>query len=472
LDPRIVASRRLDFFAYTVHGPEQAEPLDQWQALAYLESMGFRVSQSRQHCPDLAAVGGFYAFWQQERQGLPYLTDGVVIKVHEAAAQRILGFTQKVPRWAIAWKYPAEEVPTPLVGVTFQVGRTGAITPVAELKPVVLAGTTVSRATLHNGDRLRELDLHIGDTVVVRKAGEIIPEVVQVLPQLRPAGASLVTMPSHCPECAQPVHREDSEAAMRCVNPQCPALVRGAIAHWVSRAALNIDGIGEKLIRQLVATQQVRTVADLYTLNLEQLLALDRLATKSATKLLSAIAQSRQQPVDRVLYGLGIRHVGSVTAKVLIDAFGSLGTLMAATPEEISQIHGVGPEIAQSVWHWCHDPAHQHLIACLEDLGFRLMAPPSSGVAEERPSHPAIAHKTFVITGSLTSLTREDAKAKILASGGKVSDSLSKKTDYLVVGAEAGSKLAKAQKLGTACLSETEFLNLWATTPSDAVGES
>ncbi|NJK35521.1 MAG: NAD-dependent DNA ligase LigA [Oscillatoriales cyanobacterium SM2_2_1] len=468
LDPRVVAARHLDFFAYTVHLPESKGGLDQWQALAYLESLGFRVSGERRLCSDLGAVGGFYEHWQRARQGLPYLTDGVVVKVNERAVQQDLGFTQKVPRWAIAWKYPAEAVPTRLVGVTFQVGRTGAITPVAELEPVLLAGTTVSRATLHNGDHLRELGIHAGDTVVVRKAGEIIPEVVQVVVELRSPTAVPVTMPSHCPECAQALHQEDSEAATRCVNSQCPALVRGGVAHWVSRGALNIDGIGEKLIRQLVDTQQVQTVADLYTLTLEQLMSLDRLGTKSATKVLSAITQSKQQPLSRLLFGLGIRHVGSVTAKILTEAFGSLHELMSAPPAAIASIHGIGPETAQALSDWFQDPAHRHLIQRLGDLGFDLI----SAATPTTTLHPAIAGKTFVITGSLETLTRDAAKAKILASGGKVSDSLSKKTDYLVVGAEPGSKLTKAQNLGTPCLSEVEFLSLWGTTQCDAVAEN
>lgn len=468
LDPRVVAARHLDFFAYTVHLPESEGVLDQWQALAYLETLGFRVSGARQLCPDLAAVGAFYAHWQQARQGLPYMTDGVVVKVNEGSAQQDLGFTQKVPRWAIAWKYPAEEVPTRLVGVTFQVGRTGAITPVAELEPVLLAGTTVSRATLHNGDRLRELGLHVGDTVIVRKAGEIIPEVVQVVMELRSPAAVPVSMPSHCPECGQALHQEDTEAATRCVNSHCPALVRGGVAHWVSRGALNIDGIGEKLIRQLVETQQVQTVADLYTLTLEQLMSLDRLGTKSATKVLNAITQSKQQPLSRLLFGLGIRHVGSVTAKILTESFGSLHELMTAPPEAIASIHGIGPETAQALADWFQDPAHRHLIQRLGELGFNLV----SATTPTTTLHPAIAGKTFVITGSLETLTRDAAKSKILTSGGKVSDSLSKKTDYLVVGVDPGSKLTKAQNLGTPCLSEVEFLSLWGMPQCDAVAEN
>ncbi|WP_353260191.1 NAD-dependent DNA ligase LigA, partial [Prochlorothrix hollandica] len=306
LDSRIVAQRRLDFFAYTLQVPEGVTlagtdfqlPQTQTESLQLLQHLGFRVNPNRQTVADLAGVQQFFQQWDQARHHLPYLTDGVVVKLDRQDLQAQLGFTQKFPRWAIALKYAAEEVPTRLIAVTFQVGRTGAITPVAELEPVQLAGTTVARATLHNRDRIAELDLHLGDTVIVRKAGEIIPEVVKVLKDLRPLGSPAVVMASHCPECEQPVVQSPTEAATRCVNPTCPAVVRGALLHWVSRDALDIDGVGKKLVDQMVAKGLVKSVADLYDpeqMTAAKLEGLDRLGQKSAQKLVGAIAASRQR---------------------------------------------------------------------------------------------------------------------------------------------------------------------------------
>ncbi|MEY3301703.1 MAG: aromatic ring-opening dioxygenase LigA, partial [Cyanobacteriota bacterium] len=324
LDSRIVAKRRLDFFAYTIHLPSpsgrgaggEGNPQNlpdissQWQALEFLQTIGFRVNPNKRLCKSIQELQDYYDFWATERHKLPYMTDGMVMKLNNFSQQEQLGFTQKTPRWAIAWKYPAEEMPTIIESVTVQVGRTGTLTPVAELRPVLLAGTTVSRATLHNSDRLAELDLHVGDTAIVRKAGEIIPEVVRVMPELRPNGATRFVMPTHCPECSQPVFKPENEAATRCINLQCPAIVRGAIEHWVSRDALDINGIGEKLVRQLVTENHITSVADLYELTSDRLQTLDRMGQKSADKIVAAIAQSKNRPWARVLYGLGIRHVG------------------------------------------------------------------------------------------------------------------------------------------------------------------
>ncbi|MGA0200857.1 MAG: NAD-dependent DNA ligase LigA, partial [Prochlorotrichaceae cyanobacterium] len=323
LDSRIVAQRRLDFFAYTLHLPEDfaAPPPTQWEALEYLKTLGFRVNPNRQLCPDLAAVQQFFTASDDQRHDLPYLTDGVVVKLNDFAQQQVLGFTQKFPRWAIALKYPAEEVPARMNRLIFQVGRTGAVTPVAEFEPVQLAGTTVARATLHNRDRLKDLDLHEGDTVIVRKAGEIIPEVVRVLPELRIPNAKPVTFRDTCPVCAEPLFQSLEEAVTRCINTSCPAIFKGSLIHWVSRAALDIDGMGPKVIDQLVDRHLITSIADLYQLTLEQLIELDRLGQKSAEKLLAAIDRSKTQPWPRVLYGLGIRHVGVVNAKTLSQVF-------------------------------------------------------------------------------------------------------------------------------------------------------
>lgn len=456
LDPRIVAQRRLDFFAYTVHLTDAAIT-SQWQALNFLQQIGFRVNPHRQLCHSLKELQAYYEHWQTARHDLPYMTDGMVIKLNDFGQQEKLGFTQKTPRWAIAWKYPAAEIPTIIEAVTVQVGRTGTLTPVAELRPVLLAGTTVSRATLHNSDRLAELDLHIGDTAIVRKAGEIIPEVVRILPELRPENAKRFMMPSHCPECGQPVVKPLDEAATRCVNRECPAIVRGAIEHWVSRDAMDINGIGDKLVRQLVAENQVKSIADLYHLTSEQLQALDRLGQKSADKIMAAIEKSKNQPWARVLYGLGIRHIGAVNAQNIADNFPNVELLANATPEAIASIYGIGEEIAQALYAWFQDQKNQDLVSRLKASGLQLVSEQKS---QAIAINPRIAGKTFVVTGTLPTLKRDEAKDMIKNAGGKVTDSVSKKTNYLVVGADAGSKLEKARSLGVECISEPELLAL------------
>src|SRR4028119_1213495 len=321
LDSKIVDKRRLDFFAYTLHLDQGNEGNTQWESLELLQRMGFKVNPYRKICYSLDEVREYYEYWDTERRNLPYMTDGVVVKINSVFLQKQLGFTQRFPRWAIALKYPAAEVPTIVKAVTVQVGRTGALTPVAELKPVQLAGTTVSRASLHNSDRLSDLNLHIGDTVIVRKAGEIIPEVVRVLPELRPQNAQLFQIPRSCPECEQPVVREKGEAVTRCINTSCPAILRGSLIHFCSRDALDINAVGEKLVQQMVDSNLVHSAADLYDLTAEKLMSLERMGKKLAEKLVSAIAQSKNQPYSRVLYGLGIRHVGSVNAQLLTERF-------------------------------------------------------------------------------------------------------------------------------------------------------
>lgn len=459
LDARVVAQRQLDFFAYTLHlsGPTQdlSLPTSQWNALETLQKIGFRVNPNRCCCPSLAAVEAYYQEWDIARTKLPYMTDGVVIKLNSFSLQEQLGFTQKAPRWAIAWKYPPEESPTQVKNILVSVGRTGALTPVAELKPVQLAGTTVSRATLHNRDRIAELDLHIGDTVVVRKAGEIIPEVVRVLPELRPADARVFVMPTRCPVCNNPVEQVKDEAVTRCVNPICPAILQGSLLHWVSRGALDIDGMGEKLIQQLVEQGQVKSVADLYDLTEEQLIALERMGKKSAQKLVQSIAKSKERPWSRVLYGLGIRHVGSVTAQAITEAFPTVEQLAAATQDAIAGVYGIGTEIALSIVQWFRDSRNQELIGRLQAAGLQFEQE-KKAVNGPQP----LLGKTFVLTGTLPTLTREAAKEIIEQAGGKVTGSVSKKTDYVIVGAEAGSKLTKAEALGITILSEAELLAL------------
>jgi DNA ligase (NAD+) len=461
LDSRIVAQRQLDFFAYTLHllpADPQVGPLpgSQWQALELLHRFGFRVNPNRQLCQSSTEVQAYYDGWASQRYQLTYLTDGVVVKLNDFALQEELGFTQKFPRWAVALKYPAEEVPTRLQGVTFQVGRTGAVTPVAELEPVQLAGTTVARATLHNGDRLAALDIHQGDTVIVRKAGEIIPEVVRVMPELRPPDATPVTMPSHCPQCGEALVKLAEEAVTRCINRSCPAIVQGAIIHWARRDALDIEGLGVKWVQQLVDQGLVHSVADLYGLRVEDLLPLERMGPQLAQKLVGAIAASQTRPWAAVLYGLGIRHVGTVNAKTLAQHFPSVESLAAAPSDRLASIDGIGPEIAQAVSQWFANPANQTLIERLQQAGLTLA---SSGPTAATAAQP-LAGKTFVLTGTLPHLSRPQATAKIEAAGGKVVSSVSQVTDYVVAGEKAGSKLTKAEKLGLTILDETALLNL------------
>ncbi|MBE9060991.1 NAD-dependent DNA ligase LigA [cf. Phormidesmis sp. LEGE 11477] len=460
LDAKVVAERRLDFFAYTVLMPagsgDFSAPTDQWAALEFLQTLGFRVNPNRKRCQSATEVASYYDEWEEKRHDLPYLTDGVVVKLNSFELQDRLGFTNKFPRWAIALKYPAEEVPTILNDVTVQVGRTGAITPVAELNPVQLAGTTVSRATLHNADRLAELDLHLGDTVIVRKAGEIIPEVVRVLPTLRPTDAIAYQLPANCPVCGQPVVKPEGEAVTRCVNQSCRAILSGSLRHWASRDALDISGLGERLVQSWIDQSVVSSIADLYDLTLEDLLPLERMGKQLANKLLQAIALSKQRPWPKVLYGLGIRLVGSTNAQILADSFPSAAALAAADESAIAQIYGIGPEIAQSVRQWFQLPANQELIARLQAAGLQLAATTQPASQQTQP----LAGKSFVLTGTLPTLKRAEAKAQIQAAGGRVSGSVSTKTDYVVVGENAGSKQAKADELGLTQISEAELIEL------------
>jgi DNA ligase (NAD+) len=464
LDPKVVAARRLDFFAYTLHLPPDPPqgPRSQWECLQWLQRAGFKVNPNAELLPNLAAVEAFFSAWDTGRRSLAYATDGVVVKLNDLRLQDAAGFTQKAPRWAIALKYAAEEAPSRLLRLACQVGRTGVVTPVAEFEPVPLAGTTVSRATLHNADRLAELDLHAGDTIVVRKAGEIIPEVVRVLGELRPAGATRLALPNLCPECGSELVREEGEAATRCVNSSCPAILRGALRHWVSKGGLDVDGLGAKLIEQLVEKGLVGSIADLYRLDGALLASLERMGAKSAENLVTALAASRAQPWHRQLYGLGIHHVGEVSAKALAAAFPSAAELAtaaataAAAPPSITAVFGIGAEIAQSLQQWFATPANRLLLEQLAGLGFSLAAGPGERAASAAAAgqQAPLAGQTFVLTGSLPSLSRSAAQALIEAAGGKVSSSVSKKTSYVVAGEEAGSKLSKAEGLGVAVLDE------------------
>jgi DNA ligase (NAD+) len=456
LDPKMVAQRQLDFFAYTLHLPDESRLSKHGESLELLREMGFKVNPHMALCPDLAAVGDYYDRWNIDRLNLAYMTDGVVVKINALPLQQKLGFTNKFPRWAVALKYPAEEAPTRVLDIVVNVGRTGAITPLAHLEPVQLAGTTVQRATLHNGDRIAQLDIRIGDTVIVRKAGEIIPEIVRVLTDLRPVESLAFKMPTNCPVCDSVAVKPEHEAVMRCINPNCAAILKGAIVHWVSRDAMDINGVGEKLVEQLVDRKFIASVADLYDLTVEKLMTLERMGEKSATKTVDAISQSKSRPWARVLYGLGIRQIGSNGSNILTDKFPSIDLITQATTAQMECIYGVGFETAQSVSSWFKQPVNIELVNRLKAAGLQFE---QERVELDGDAIPGIfADKVFVVTGTLPTLKRDDAKDLIQQHGGKMSDSISAKTDYLVAGEKAGSKLAKAEKLGVKIISEDELM--------------
>ena len=462
LDSKIVAQRKLNFFAYTLHIVNEGNTgVDsQWNSLSLLQSMGFLVNPNRKLCNSLAEVETYFNEWDTRRKTLPYMTDGVVVKLNDYQLQQQLGFTNKFPRWAIALKYPAEESPTVVKDIIVNVGRTGAVTPMAIMQPVQLAGTTVQRATLHNSDRVAQLDIRVGDTVIIRKAGEIIPEVVKVLPDLRPSDTVPYQMPTECPECNSTLVRPENEAVTRCINISCPAILRGSIIHWSSRNALDIRGLGERIAILLIENNLVTSVASLYDLTIEQIASLERMGTKSAENLVKAIAESKSQSFDRILYGLGIRYVGSTNAKILTQSFPTIEALSQASFEVIESVYGIGEEIAQSVFEWVRVPDNQALIEALQTAGLKFATEDVDNQDNSDLSNQIFFEKTFVITGTLPSLKRDDAKKLIERAGGKVTGSISKKTDYLLLGENAGSKLTKAEKLGIDKLNESEFLKL------------
>ncbi|MDR9403444.1 MAG: NAD-dependent DNA ligase LigA, partial [Halothece sp. Uz-M2-17] len=460
LDPKVVAKRQLDFFAYTLYVVDEnttINPQTQGESLELLQKMGFKVNPNHTICHSLKEVGNYYQRWQEKREKLPYETDGVVIKINSYVLQQKLGFTQKFPRWAIALKFPAEEAPTKLKEITVNVGRTGAVTPLAHLEPVSLAGTTVQRATLHNTDFINELDVRMGDTVVVRKAGDIIPEIVRVLLELRPESAQPFTMPTECPECESPLVRPEGEAVTRCVNVSCPAILRGSLVHFASRDAMDINGLGEKMVENLVSQGLVTSVADLYHLSVEELTQLERVGKQSASNLVSAIAQSKSQPWSRVLYGLGIRYVGKVNAETLAGKFTTVEQLTTASVEDLKAVEGIGEEIARSVYQWLRIEANQALVQQLQEAGLNLQADVSEARSTPTPLSQPFAGKKFVLTGKLTNFTRSEAQQLIERGGGKVSSSVSSKTDYVLVGEQGGSKQKKAEDLHIPQMTEDQF---------------
>jgi DNA ligase (NAD+) len=450
LDPQITATRPLHFFAYglgeVVGGPQLHSHSE---AMDYLEKLHFPVSDLRAIKYKAEGLRSYYQAIGSKRQDLPFDIDGVVYKVNQFNQQDELGFVSRAPRWAIAHKYPAEEARTVIEDITVQVGRTGAITPVARLKAVFVGGVTVTNATLHNEDELKRKDIRIGDTVIVRRAGDVIPEVVSVVVENRPANARLFKMPTVCPECDSHIERPVDEAVARCSGGlYCPAQRKHAITHFASRRAMHIEGLGEKLADQLIEKNLVHTLADIYKLNVMTLANLDRMAQKSAENVVEALNHSKRTTLSRFIYSLGIRNVGEATAKDLATHFGSLQALLDASYETLLEVNDVGPIVAESILQFFSEPHNREVIKSMQDLGVQW---PETG---KQAATGMLLGKTLVLTGMLPNLSRDAAQALIEAAGGKVSSSVSKKTDYVVAGAEAGSKLDKARELGVAILNE------------------
>ena len=466
LDPRMVARRPLDIVVYGLGAVERAggEPRKHDEVLAWLKALGFKTPERTWHCHSAEELVAAIEELDKIRRKFSYETDGAVIKLNSFAQREKAGFTSKAPRWAIAYKYAAEQAETKLKGVTVQVGRTGALTPVAELEPVFLAGSTIGRATLHNEDYIRQKDIRIGDTVTIEKAGEVIPAVVDVVLAKRTGKEIPFRFPQTCPECGSRVSRAaglvegDEGVVWRCLNPDCPAQVRGRIEHWCARGAMDIEGGGEVLARQLVKSGLVGEVADLYSLKLAEVANLERMGEKSAQNFLDGIAASETRDLWRVLYGLGILHVGAGVAKALGRCFASLDEVFAASVDQLTECEDVGEVIAQSLVQWHSDARNRKLIERLRKAGLNFKSELYQAKAKAGP----LAGKTFVLTGTLPNLKREEAVVKIEALGGKVSSSVSRKTDYVVAGEDAGSKLDKAQKLGVKIISEKELLKICA----------
>jgi DNA ligase (NAD+) len=473
LDSTLVAKRRLDIILYGTGvmdfgspvsdpvpaGSETGAPQTQVELLKWLKALGFKTPEKTWFCQSVDELFSAIDELDKLRGKFSYETDGAVIKLNSISLREKIGVTSKAPRWGMAYKYAPDQAETKLKAITIQVGRTGKLTPVAALEPVLLAGTTVKRATLHNEDQIKRLDVRVGDTVLIQKAGEIIPEVVSVTTAKRTGGEKLFHFPKECPECGSKISKgkvEDEAADWRCVNPDCPAQVRGRIEHWCARGAMDIEGGGEVLAAQLVKSGMVHDVADLYTLKLEQLANLERMGEKSAQNFLDGIEASKQRDMWRVLFGLGILHVGAGVAKKLGRAFANLDDIFAAGPARLAQVEDIGEVIAEGIAQWNDDSRNRGLIERLAGSGVNFKSSLHNPAAALGP----FAGKTFVLTGTLPTMKREDAGAKIEALGGKVSSSVSKKTDYVLAGEEAGSKLEKAQKLGVRIIDEAEFVKM------------
>jgi DNA ligase (NAD+) len=454
LEPNITAQRRLDFYSYFLLQEGRPACASQWEALETLQAAGFKVNPHRRLARNFDEIWGFVEATEKERDGLPYEIDGVVVKVNSTALWQRLGFTGKAPRWAVAYKFAARAAVTQVEDILVNVGRTGKLTPVAALKPVFIGGTTVSRATLHNQDEVERLGVRIGDWVMVERGGDVIPKVTRVVDEgehRRPADAREFHMPEHCPECGGHVVRAEGEVNSFCVNVNCPAKLRESLLHFASRKVMNIERLGEALVDQLLSAGLVHNVADLYSLREEDLLRLERMGKKSAENVLGEIEASKKLGLERVIFGLGIRMVGERTAEFLAEHFGSMEALMEASAEELEEVNEVGPRIAASIREFFAEEKNGKLIE-------RLRAAELQMTGEKKVRGTQLAGLTFVLTGTLPTYSRDEAKQRIEDAGGKVSGSVSKKTSYVVAGEEAGSKLDKAHSLGVKVISEAELM--------------
>ncbi|HEY3998414.1 MAG TPA: NAD-dependent DNA ligase LigA, partial [Candidatus Xenobia bacterium] len=450
LDPRLTAKRRLDLFCYAMDPPRKSHQ----ETLETLRRWGFPTNPNYQPRHGIEEAIEVCRSWHEKRGDVDFDIDGLVLKVDKTHLQQELGAVSRSPRWAIAYKLPATEVNTTLLGILISVGRTGALTPVAVLEPRDIDGSTVSRATLHNEDEIRRKDLRIGDTVVVHKAGAVIPEVISVVLSKRPPETVPFEMPTACPECGSNVEREEGESASYCINTQCPAQVREHIQHFASRRAMDVDGFGDVLVDQLVSTGLVTTVADLYGLTIENLLGLERVGKILAEKLFANIEKSKSRPLSRVIFALGIRHVGQHVAEVLAGHYHDMEDLAKASAEDLEKVHEIGPEIATTVAHWFADEHNREVLDKLRQAGV-------TTTSEARPAGGGrLTGKTLVVTGTLDSMSREEAEGRIKVEGGRASGSVSKKTDYVVCGRDAGTKADKARELGVPILDEAAFLAL------------
>jgi DNA ligase (NAD+) len=452
LDSAVVASRRLDMFPYDAFTGASKMFVTHAEVFEWCSKNGFNVNPHRRVCADFDELATFVAEMEIVRDSLDYEIDGVVVKVNSTALQDEFGSTTKAPRWAIAYKYPARQATTRLIGIGIQVGRTGALTPVAHLEPTLLAGTTVARASLHNEDEIKRLDLRIGDHVMIEKSGEIIPQVLSVVVAKRDGNETEFEFPMACPVCNSPAVRPDGEAVRRCTNDICPAKVKARVLYFASRKAMDIEGLGEVLVETLVGNSSVKDVADLYSLTVDQIASLERMAEKSGSNLIAEIEASKSRGLQRLLYGIDIRHVGERYAKILARHFRSMDRLAEASVEELDDIHEIGLSVAESVYEWFRHPRNIDLIARLKAAGVKTETDAASTEIDER-----FANKTFVLTGKLENYTRDEAAKLIEDRGGRVSSSVSKKTDYVVAGSDAGSKLAKAESLGVEVMNEIEF---------------
>lgn len=455
LDSKVAAKRNLSMFAYACVNAQELDCDKQSTSLAYLASLGFNVNEASCTCNTIDDVVSFVNKWQEQRNQLPYEIDGIVIKVNELDAYAKIGNTAKNPRWAIAYKFPASEVITKLEAITFTVGRTGMITPNAVLTPAVVAGTTVSRATLHNEDYIVNKDIRIGDEVIIRKAGDIIPEVVAPIKNMRNGDTQAFEMITNCPKCDSDLARPHGEVDHYCLNPECPAKIVALLIHFTSRNAMNIDGLGEKIVTQLFEAGLLRRIPDIYTLTTQQLLPLERMADKKVQNLMRAIEASKNQPLDKLLFGLGIRHVGAKVAKMLAKQFNNMDEIMAHSVETLTRVNEVGDKIAVSIVRYFEDEENRAMIDQLKALGLKM----ELDAQNRTVTNSSFTNKTVVLTGTL-SMPRNEAKKLLEEAGAKITGSISKKTDYLIAGESAGSKVTKAASLGVSVLTEDEFINL------------